>query len=673
MPRDLPIANGRMLVNFDRAYTVRDIYWPHIGQQNHTMGDPSRTGVWVDGQFAWFGDDGWTRDMRYVADTLVTDVTLTHSGLGLKIACMDTVDFDRDVMVRRVRVTNLADHPREVRLFFHHDWHLWENQGANTVLYRPDHKVLVAYKRHCYAIVDGVVGGETAGAAATARAGELGVYHWATGKKEFDGQQGTWRDAEDGDLSGNPIAQGSVDSCVGFYLGAVPAGEERWCYQWLCLAHTFIGAHRLDELVRKRGPEQFIARTEAYWRAWVNTKPLAQTDLAPELVDMYRRSLLLVRAETDRHGAIIAATDADVYTFSADSYAYMWPRDGAIVCTALAHAGYGDITATFFHFCRKAINPDGYLLHKYTPSGALGSSWHPWMDANGELELPIQEDETALVVYALWQHFKLFQQVELVRPYYRPLVIAAADFMTRFRESHTGLPAPSWDLWEERHGIHAFTVAAVYGGLMAASNFATLFGEMALASKYDKAASEIKSATRKYLWHDGEKRFLRMIQVTPDGQIKPDMTMDSAVAGLFKMGMFEASSDEMTATMQAYESRLATHTSVGGIARYENDYYHQVTQDLGQATGNPWFICALWLAQYHITRATTLDDLSRAKPYLEWTLSHALPSGVLAEQIDPLSGAPLSVSPLTWSHAEYVSTVRWYTGKYETLARAAGK
>ncbi|HEV2235167.1 MAG TPA: glycoside hydrolase family 15 protein, partial [Ktedonobacterales bacterium] len=337
MPRDLPIANGRMLVNFDSAYTVRDIYWPHIGQQNHTMGDPSRTGVWVNGQFAWFGDPGWTRDMRYAPDSLVTSVTLVHAALDLKIECADVVDFDRDIMVRRLRVTNLSSQPREIRLFFHHDWHLWENQGANTALYRPDHRFLVAYKRHCYAIVDGAVGDSSIGAATPARAGELGVFHWATGKKEFDGQQGTWRDAEDGELSGNPIAQGSVDSCAGFYLGVMAPGQERWCYQWLCLAPTIQGAHKLNEMVRARGPERFITRTEAYWRAWVNTKPLAPTDLSAPVEELYRRSLLLVRGQTDRHGAIIAATDADVYTFSADSYAYMWPRDGAIVCSALAH------------------------------------------------------------------------------------------------------------------------------------------------------------------------------------------------------------------------------------------------------------------------------------------------------------------------------------------------
>ncbi len=672
MPRDLPIANGRMLVNFDSAYTVRDIYWPHIGQQNHTIGDRSRTGIWVDGQFAWLDADGWSRELRYMPDALVTDVTLVHTGLGVRITCADVVDFDRDVMLRRLRVTNLAGRPREIRLFFHHDWHLWENKGANTVLYRPDHQILVAYKRHCYFVIDGVVGGAQAGASASERQGELGIHHWATGKKEFDGQQGTWRDAEDGELSGNPIAQGSVDSCVGFYLGSIPEGEERWCYQWLCVAHSYQSAYQLNERVRARGPERFITRTEAYWRAWVNTKPLAKTDLPAPLLDLYKRSLLVVRAQTDRDGAIIAAADADVYAFSADSYAYMWPRDGALVCTALAHAGYGDITTSFFSFCRKVITPAGYLLHKFTPSGALGSSWHPWMNAQGELELPIQEDETALVVYALWQHFQLFQQVELVRPYYRPLVIAAADFMTEYREPHTGLPAPSWDLWEERRGIHAFTVAAVYGGLMAASNFATLFGERDLATKYETAAAEIKAATQTYLWDKDEGRFLRMIQVTPDGRIVPDKTMDSAVAGLFKLGMFAATNDEMAATMRAYERRLLTHTSVGGVSRYENDYYHQVTQDLSQATGNPWFICALWLAQYYIALAETLDDLARARPWLEWTQAHALPSGVLAEQIDPLSGAPLSVSPLTWSHAEYVATVRWYTAKYETLMRTHG-
>ena len=35
---------------------------------------------------------------------------------------------------------------------------------------------------------------------------------------------------------------------------------------------------------------------------------------------------------------------------------------------------------------------------------------------------------------------------------------------------------------------------------------------------------------------------------------------------------------------------------------------------------------------------------------------HALEAGVLAEQVNPYTNEPISVSPLTWSHATVVST-----------------
>ena len=108
------------------------------------------------------------------------------------------------------------------------------------------------------------------------------------------------------------------------------------------------------------------------------------------------------------------------------------------------------------------------------------------------------------------------------------------------------------------------------------------------------------------------------------------------------------------------------------MARYENDYYYQVTHDLSQAQGNPWFICTLWLAQYSIAHATTLSELHQALPLLEWVAKHALPSGVMAEQVHPFTSEPLSVSPLTWSHAEYVLAVRWYLGRYHKLKAEAG-
>jgi GH15 family glucan-1,4-alpha-glucosidase len=97
MPRDLPLGNGRLLVNFDKQYNLRDIYWPHVGQELHTAGEVSYTGVWVNGKFAWLDAPEWQREMAYDRETLVTQVTLEHPALQLKLVFNDIVDFNRTV------------------------------------------------------------------------------------------------------------------------------------------------------------------------------------------------------------------------------------------------------------------------------------------------------------------------------------------------------------------------------------------------------------------------------------------------------------------------------------------------------------------------------------------------------------------------------------------------
>src|SRR5258708_35217521 len=109
--------------------------------------------------------------------------------------------------------------------------------------------------------------------------------------------------------------------------------------------------------------------------------------------------------------------------------------------------------------------------------------------------------------------------------------------------------------------------------------------------------------------------------------------------------MFSADSDEIHRTMDAIRARLTIKTAVGGVARYENDYYHQVSSDIANVPGNPWFICACWLAEYHIAQAHTMDELHEALYWLNWVAQRVLPSGVLAEQVNPYTNEPLSVSP----------------------------
>jgi GH15 family glucan-1,4-alpha-glucosidase len=59
--------------------------------------------------------------------------------------------------------------------------------------------------------------------------------------------------------------------------------------------------------------------------------------------------------------------------------------------------------------------------------------------------------------------------------------------------------------------------------------------------------------------------------------------------------------------------------------------------------------------------------LKEAVKILEWVADHALPSGALAEQVHPYTNEPLSVSPLTWSHATFVTVVLEYLEKRRVL------
>lgn len=655
MPRDLPIGNGNLMINFDREYNIRDVYYPHVGQDNQTAGDVSFFGVWCDGHFAWIGNPTWEKSLDYEDSTLVTRVRATSQLLGLEMTISDAVDFDRDLFLRRVVLHDTRGTARRARIYIHFDPHLWGNAIGDTIFYDPERNGLVAYKGMRYVLMDGAVDDA------------FGFNGYAIGQKEREGFQGTWRDAEDGNLQGNAIAQGSVDA-TGMIETTIPADGERTVWLWWAFGTTYREVASLDGLVRERGPASFLERTSNYWRLWVkNDRDIER--LPDEVQRLYRRSLLILRTHVDSSGAVIAATDSDIVQFGKDTYTYMWPRDGAIVTNALVQAGYGDITRRFFEFCSRLPTPEGFLLHKYNPDGSVGSSWHPWISADGKRQLPIQEDETALVLWALWAHFEKFHDVEFVRPLYKPVVKTMGDFLARYREPYTRLPAPSWDLWEERRGITAFTVGAVWAGLTAAARFTDAFGEKSQAERYRRAAAEIHDAAAHHLFDPTLGRFVRMLTVSREGQITCDPTFDASMAGLWAFGMFEADDPAIVVTMEQMIERLTVRTEIGGLARYENDYYFQVEKDdLAKVPGNPWILCTLSVAHWVALHAKNVAELQKAIDILLWACRRALPSGVLPEQVDPYTGEAKSVAPLTWSHAAYVHAVHGVARRLNELS-----
>ena len=645
MPRDIPVGNGNILVAFDKDYLLKEFCFPHVGEENHTKNEPFRFGVWADGEFCWM-PDGWVIQKDYLDDSLVSSVTCTHEKLKVRILANDWVDFHENIYLKKLTVENLSGNERDIRIFFAQNFHIYGNDIGDTAVFRPEVNALLHYKGERYFLVNGYANKK------------YGFDQFATGNQGPGPFDGTWKDAEDGILSGNPIAQGTVDSVVAVHLRIGPGAQEDVFY-WICAGKNWDEVLALNSLAVKKSPAALLTRTFNYWKLWTEKENLNYGLLPGKLAWLYKRSLVILRTQIDNRGAIIAANDSDVIHFNRDTYSYLWPRDGALAAYGLDLAGYPEISQRFFNFCGKIIDRKGFFLHKYTPSGSLASSWHPWLK-NKKMQLPIQEDETALVLWALWNHYETYRDIEFIKPLYRSLIRNAGDFMMNYRDPQTRLPLPSYDLWEERQGILTFTTAAVYGGLRAAASFADAFGEKIVAEEYRQGALEIRQAMDRYLYLEKEKRFARMINFGATGETEIDSTLDASLYGAFAFGAYGPDDEKVQSTMRQIREKLWCQTPVGGLARYEGDGYHRVSQEI---PGNPWFITTLWLAQYEIARAKTRKDLDQAVPIMEWALTRALPSGVLAEQVHPYTNETLSVSPLTWSHSAFIIVIQEYLNK----------
>ena len=283
------------------------------------------------------------------------------------------------------------------------------------------------------------------------------------------------------------------------------------------------------------------------------------------------------------------------------------------------------------------------------------------------MQLPIQEDESASVLVALWKHYQASKDLEFIESLYKPLIEKIAVFLVNFRNSETGLPLASYDLWEERIGISTYTCCAVYGGLMAAAEFSELLGKRNHRRDYRAAANEIKEAMMQHLYSQRLTAFIRDVEYL-DGKIIPNEVVDaSSLFGLWYFDVLSQDHPLFKNTLVQLASRLKNPTDVGGYIRYERDNYFKST-DLS----NPWFITTLWEAQRRLhVAAPSNQDLEYVKQTLDWVTSLMYPSGVLAEQLNPYTRESLSATPLAWSHAVYVETVLDYTEKLRELDELA--
>ena len=639
MARPIVLSNGELHVGLNNYGLVHDFYYPYVGLANHSAGQSTRhrVGVWVDGRLSWLDTPGeWEFKFRYPQSALIGHTIAKNESLQILLEIDDCVDAHMSAFMRNIHIVNLADRPREVRLFMHQAFAIDDSRSnTDTAQYLPDSDTILHYRGRRAFIVGGLYDGRP-------------FDQHSVGLFGIEGHEGTFRDADDGELSNSNVEHGRVDSVIRFLVNVRPRSSERVHY-WIAAGSSMREALYIDKQLRHDGISARLHQTAKWWHEWLKPAVEAAAKIDPLYHDSFLRSVMIIKSQMDKRGAVIASTDSSMLNYYRDAYAYCWPRDGAYVLWPLIRMGYTEEPYRFFEFCKRGMHPSGYLMHKYRADGGLGASWHPYIHSDGTVAPPIQEDETALVVFVFAEFYQTTHDAKMLHDFYDSMIKPMADWLTEYIDDTTGLPKPSYDLWEEVFLTTTYTVSTVYAALQAAADLADVKNDKKSAVKWRTAANDIAESAHKYLFNKERQAFYKGL-IVRNGTIEYNDTIDaSSIFGAFMFGLFATTSGELTAAVKTFEKCFHSDGIIA-YPRYENDAYHRVDPN---SQGNWWFITTLWMAQYYLET----EQLDLARSITAWVNNISMQTSIMAEQISPVDHSLISPSPLTWSHAEYIATL----------------
>ncbi|MCX6778260.1 MAG: glycoside hydrolase family 15 protein [Candidatus Micrarchaeota archaeon] len=343
-----------------------------------------------------------------------------------------------------------------------------------------------------------------------------------------------------------------------------------------------------------------------------------------------KTSFYVLNAMQADNGAVVAAPEFDPETRYCGGYGYCWPRDAAFISNAMGILGMRKKAEKLVEWLA-GVTRKGKFGQRYYIDGSPAPSW-------GE-----QADQAGAFLWAVEQHYKRTGDAFLVRRIFSS-ISDSADYLIEFLGGN-GL---TFDIWEERKGLHAYSCASAYGGLMSAWRVGKDNG-MA-KDEWRKTAEKLNREFPNTFWREELGSFIRTAGEEEEGG---NSLMDASLIGIsVPFGVFEPGSSMMKSTVARLEEKLMRES---GLGRYEDDAY--------PTKGGVWPLATAWLAWYY----AEAGDGEKSRRYIELVEKCADRFGFLPEQVDESFGARW-VKPLAWSHAMYVTALE----SYEKLA-AKGK
>jgi glucoamylase len=605
VPEQAVLGNNRMLATIGKHGELRYLFWPTIDYPQHVRGSLPGISYSFKGKnsFDWLTDPAWTKKQQYLPDTNIVRTFFRHPNKpDLNITLTDAVLPDSDTLIRQFVIQNLSVDEVFLRVFYYDDLAISESPIDDAAYYLADDDAIIHYKRDFHFAYTGTL---------PSSGHQCGVHG-----EESD----SFRDVYDSKLSGGSLTLYSglrdVNSCLSWDIPNLRTNESKTLAVIIAMAATEKEALETLGKYKNESLEKQISGTEEFWKKWITNIKIGTLDV--QLASMTRRSLLTLKLLTsESHGGIIAAPCMD------PEYRFCWPRDATYVAYAFDRCGYYDEAKHFYEWCTKAQEPEGGLYQRYYIGDRLkGPCWSS------------QVDEIATVLWGMEKHFELTGDHQFVQSVWNS-VRKAADFLAAQLSQADGL-VETVGLWEEKFGDHTYSNAAVYGGLKSAATLAKAMGKNDLSSKWNQNAVKLGESLLSLSWDAQLNRFIK-------SAVPRNENLDVSLLSLsYPFDVLPADDERIKKTALAIESAFTFKS--GGLGRYPFDQYFG---------GNPWILTTLWLALYY----EKAGELVKAEQLIRWTLGHSTELGLLSEQVDKESGAPISAIPLAWSHAFFILSV----------------
>lgn len=627
------IGNSSLLASVGENGNIYRLWWPNIDIPQHI--DYMKTGIYIRGKSKhtnWLDDpkEKWIYEQHYEKDTNILVSEATNSMLNVFVKTIDFAIPNKDILVRNYTIINTGNTKINLQFILYTSLKIEENPLYNTTTFIDEDDSLVHY-RHNYAFC-------------------ISSPVKSSGYSTMD----AFEDAQDGKLNGGKDVLNSKGA-ISYFLSIMPNEIHEIPLYFACGYSLEDSVNKMREVklhsfnkwleITKNEDLKFLQQGK---QIYLNNE---------EIETMYKRSLLVQKLLYDKEsGSIVAAPEVDETYSKSGGYNYCWGRDGVYIARSFQAAGLTNYARSFYLWTITAQNKDGSWQQRHYHDGKLAPAWG------------FQVDEGGSILWGMWEYYKETRDINFLNQIWKS-VKKGAGFLVDFRDNQNNLPLNSFDLWEERKGQHAYSSAAVYGGLIAAYCIAKELGYENLALKWNLVAETIKRSIEQSFWSEKNQTYYRTINEEVSEEIfeierkkgnigyiikdekeymtyhiNYDSILDTSLLGLaVPFGVFSPFDDKMKKTADLIEKQL-WNQKVGGLKRYENDEY------IG---GNPWIITTLWLALFRIEQ----KQYEKAKKLLYWVLKHRTCLGLLSEQIHKEKGTPAWVIPLNWSHAMFISVV----------------